>query len=208
MKLKIKILIFTCLSMSLILTTACSTVETNDYEDNTAGLEQAHTEANQAALNLIQPAPNVTWSLERDNLIKRFKLQNDRSVMMYMYIFIEGVGTPIGYYLVNKVSSVNSQLTNTDQIVALDHNNHNDIGIYDELHHLIISSPAEDGSYGTNGDAIFGFTPDGLYLEHNMKYISSTAPLAFKDVPMIGKISVEVSNKLLKKLEEIEKSIN
>lgn len=151
--------------------------------------EQLKTEKNQQQLNRKQPAPTVSWSLERDNLIKRFKLMNDRSVVMYMYVFIEGVGTPIGYYLVNKVSSVNSQLTNPQQIV--------DAGRFNSSHYFhVLDSPAEDGSYGTNGDAIFGFTPDNLYMEHNMKYIVSTAPLMFKDVPMIGKISVEVSKKL------------
>jgi hypothetical protein len=50
--------------------------------------EQAHTEQNQQHLLSVQPPPKITWSLERDNLIKRFKLQNDRSVMFYMYVFI------------------------------------------------------------------------------------------------------------------------
>lgn len=133
--------------------------------------EQAHTEQNQQNLNQVQPAPRITWSLERDNLIKRFKLQNDRTVMFYMYIFNEGVSAPIGYYQVNKVSSVNSQLTNTEQIV-----NVSDHGGYTSL---TLPSPAEDGSYGTNGDAVFGFTPEDIYIEHNMHYIVATVPLHF-----------------------------
>ena len=188
----------------MVFLSSCGGAET--YEETTAGTEQAHTELNQAHLNSVQPAPDVSWSLERDNLIKRFKLQNDRTVMMYMYLFIEGVGTPIGYYMVNKVSSVNSQLTNPDQIVAKDINDHNETG-YDKLNHIVLPSPAEDGSYGTNGDAVFGFTPDGLYLEHNMHYITSTAPLMFPDVPMIGKVSVEVSKELKAKLDAIEKEV-
>lgn len=159
------------------------------HKNSSAKDEQARTEKNQQQLNRIQPAPSVSWSLERDNLIKRFKLMNDRSVVMYMYVFIEGVGKPIGYYLVNKVSSVNSQLTNPNQLVTPYSTTSNG-----NWH--VMDSPAEDGSYGTNGDAIFGFTPDNLYMEHNMKYIVSTAPLMFKDVPMIGKISIDVSRKL------------
>ena len=38
--------------------------------------------------------------------------------MFYMYIFNEGISEPIGYYQVNKVSSVNSQLTNTEQVIS------------------------------------------------------------------------------------------
>lgn len=134
--------------------------------------EQAKTEQNQRDLNSLQPAPKISWSLERDNLIKRFKLQNDRSVMFYMYLFIEGVADPIGYYQVNKVSSVNSQLTNTMQAVDAAPNS----GHYE---FVTLPSPAEDGSYGTNGDAVFGFTPEDIYIEHNMKYVVSTVPLSF-----------------------------
>lgn len=133
--------------------------------------EQAHTELNQQNLNQVQPPPRITWSLERDNLIKRFKLQNDRSVMFYMYIFNEGISAPIGYYQVNKVSSVNSQLTNTEQIVRTE-----DHGGWS---FTTLPSPAEDGSYGTNGDAVFGFTPEDIYIEHNMHYIVATVPLHF-----------------------------
>lgn len=174
------------------------------YQDNeTLNDEQKHTEKNQKHLNSVQPPPDVTWSLERDNLIKRFMLQNDRSVVMYMYVFIEGVGKPIGYYIVNKVSSVNSQLTNPEQVV----DGEDIVGGREGNGIMAIPSPAEDGSYGTNGDAVFGFTPDGLYVEHNMKYITSTAPLAFKDVPMIGEITVTMSKKLKKQLQDIESQV-
>ncbi len=164
----------------------------NKNPNTSAKEEQARTEKNQQRLNKVQPAPKVDWSLERDNLIHRFKLMNDRTVTMYMYVFIEGVGTPIGYYIVNKVSSVNSQLTNPEQIVLQTGTSH--------YSRHVLASPAEDGSYGTNGDAIFGFTPDGLYMEHNMKYIVATAPLKFKNVPMIGEISIDISKQLKSKL--------
>lgn len=142
-------------------------------ENRTAILEQAETEQNQSNLLSVQPPPKISWSLERDNLIKRFKLQNDRTVMFYMYLFIEGIADPIGYYQVNKVSSVNSQLTNTEQIVKN--------SSYESGNYSVLPSPAEDGSYGTNGDAVFGFTPEEIYIEHNMKYVVSTVPLSFRN---------------------------
>jgi len=186
---KLKSLLFILLAFVLM-----SASDSCEGGNSTAKEEQRRTEANQEKLNNVQPAPRVEWSLERDNLINRFKLMNDRAVTMYMYVFIEGVGTPIGYYIVNKVSSVNSQLTNPNQVVDASGSG----GGYDRF---VLESPAEDGSYGTNGDAIFGFTPDGLYMEHNMKYIVATAPLKFNNVPMIGEISVSVSNKLKKQLK-------
>lgn len=159
-------------------------------ENKTALDEQAHTEINQRNLNVVQPPPTINWSLERDNLIKRFKLQNDRSTSFFMYVFIEGVGEPIGYYQVNKVSSVNSQLTNTQQIV---HDRW--AGSYSSQ---VLESPAEDGSYGTNGSGVFGFTPEDIYIETNMKYITSTVPLTFsKPVNRLAIINNDEARKLL-----------
>jgi len=158
-------------AITLLALSSCS--EGNRPTNTSAHDEQAHTEVNQQNLNSVQPAPTISWSLERDNLIKRFKLQNDRTISFYMYLFIEGIADPIGYYQVNKVSSVNSQLTNTSQIVK-------DPYAYQSGGQLL-PSPAEDGSYGTNGDAVFGFTPEEIYIEHNMKYVVSTVPLSFRN---------------------------
>jgi hypothetical protein len=173
----------------VFLITSC----TNDRVQNrTANEEQEHTELNQRNLNSIQPAPTISWSLERDNLIKRFKLQNDRSISFYMYVFVEGVSDPIGYYQVNKVSSVNSQLTNTEQIVS-----YTSPRAGDGWGQHVLPSPAEDGSYGTNGDAVFGFTPEDIYIEHNMHYIVSTVPLSFsKPVNRLTIINVETEKQL------------
>jgi hypothetical protein len=140
--------------------------------EKTAVKEQELTEVNQKQLLTNQPPPIISWSMERDNLIKRFKLMNDRSVMFYMYVFIEGNAEPIGYYQVNKVSSVNSQLTNTEQVIYVNSNMQS------------LPSPAEDGSYGSNGDGVFGFTPEDIYIEHNMHYIVSTVPLSFRNLPI------------------------
>lgn len=176
-----------CLCSIIFLFLTSEDDECNGHNVNhTALKEQAHTENNQTNLLQVQPLPNITWSLERDNLIKRFKLQNDRTVMFYMYIFNEGVQDPIGYYQVNKVSSVNSQLSNTSQLV----------GPYWE-HKYVLPSPAEDGSYGTNGDAVFGFTPEEIYIEHNMHYICATVPLTFvHPVNRLTIINVETEKQL------------
>lgn len=178
----------------IILSTICFTLFSCDVsqskENKSALTEQSHTEKNQQGLLAAQPLPDITWSLERDNLIRRFKLQNDRSVMFYMYVFIEGVADPIGYYQINKTSSVNSQLSSTQQLVQ------GDMG--ERYGDFVMESPAEDGSYGTNGNAVFGFTPEEIYLETNMKYITSTVPLSFtKPVNRLAIINSEEARKLL-----------
>ena len=166
-------------------------------KNHTAFDEQVETEKNQQNLFTVQPPPKISWSLERDNLIKRFKLQNDRTVNFFMYVFIEGNPDPIGYYQVNKVSSVNSQLTNTEQVVNPD-SYHGD--------YLALPSPAEDGSYGTNGDAVFGFTPEDIYIETNCKYIVSTVPLQFAK-PVV-RLAVVNTDEIRAMLEVSKKAMN
>lgn len=165
-------------------------------ENRTAKDEQELTEMNQRGLLERQPPPRLTWSLERDNLIKRFKLQNDRGINFFMYVFIEGVADPIGYYQVNKVSSVNSQLTNTQQIVRWGNNGRGSP----------IPSPAEDGSYGENGNGVFGFTPEDVYVEHNMKYLVSSVPLTFaRAVQRLAIVSTPQAIEMLEKSKQAMK---
>lgn len=193
--------LFILSTASLILFTAAFFTSCESRTENTSAIdEQTKTEQNQRDLNAIQPAPKIEWSLERDNLIKRFILQNDRSVVFFMYVFIEGVAEPIGYYQVNKVSSVNSQLTNTEQIVTYSSPNHSD-----GWGQHVLPSPAEDGSYGTNGDAVFGFTPEEIYIEHNMHYMVSTVPLSFaKPVNRLTIINVETKKQLEEMMNKIK----
>lgn len=184
-----KKLLLILLVCTLYLTLISESCADGRPENSSAKDEQAHTENNQQALNRIQPAPSVKWSLERDNLIKRFKLQNDRGVVFYMYIFNEGILAPIGYYQINKISSVNSQLTNTMQLVDGSYTGH-----YEKY---ILPSPAEDGSYGTNGEAVFGFTPEDVYIESNMHYIASTIPLSFPTPPnRLAIVNAETANQI------------
>lgn len=175
----------TCLAVVCVLVLAACSVP-----NRTALQEQEKTEQNQAGLLAAQPPPSLSWSMERDNLIKRFKLMNDRAVMFYMYVFIEGTADPVGYYMVNKVSSVDSQLTNPMQLVKPTAGSER----------YALPSPAEDGSYGTNGQGVFGFTPEDAYVEHNLKYIVSTIPLTF--AKPVQRLAIVEGAEVLKMLEQ------
>jgi hypothetical protein len=173
--------------LTLLMSADCEGKDTNNVS---AVQEQAHTESNQQRLNQNQPLPDITWSMERDNLIKLKKLQNDRTVTFFMYVFIEGISEPIGYYQVNKVSSVNSQLSNPMQVIRN--------SSYESGNYSVLPSPSEDGSYGENGDAIFGFTPEDICIQTNMKYITATVPLKFRSpVNKLAVIDTEQAKQLL-----------
>lgn len=132
------------------------------------------TEKNQ--LNLVQKRPpfQMDDSLERQNLIQRYQYLNDKNNVHHVYL-MSNDGKVVSYFVAQgKVSSVNSKLTNNLQPVRIpgcdSHNEGNDCW-------KVVESPQMDGSYGTNGDAIFFFTTSGEYVEWNGKYVVSEKPL-------------------------------
>jgi len=134
------------------------------------GVEMAQTEANQRKLTKVQPAPQLDWSLERDNLIKRIKLMNDKNKISYIYL--TSYGRVMAFYTIKgKISSVNSKLTTNMQMV----------NTYQSS--TVLESPDLDGSYGTNGDGIFFFTTDGTYVEWNGEFMLCDKPLKLATQP-------------------------
>lgn len=133
-------------------------------EDEQYYKEQDHTVQNQKKLTDRQPPVSLDWSLERDNINKRTKLWNDPNKVSYFYPI--SMGRIMGFYVVKgKISSVNSQVTNTMQVSTAHGAS------------VAIPSPAEDGSYGSNGEGIFGWTTDGTYFEWHGDYFFVDKPL-------------------------------
>ena len=158
----------------LLTLTGCSDVAMN----TTAQKEQTLTEENQTRLLDRQAPPKMDWSLERENLIKRTNLWNDKNKVSYIYLL--SYGKVMSFYTIKgKVSSVNSQLTNTEQLSM------RKFDVYNGYEYVqgVLPSPSEDGSYGTNGDAIFFFTTEGAYVEWRGDYMLADQPLSLKTQP-------------------------
>lgn len=140
----------------------------NQYIGETAKAEQVYTEISQRNLLKKQPPVILDWSLERDNLNRRVQLWNDPNKLSYIYLFNRD--NIVGFFPIKgKVSSVNSQITNT---------NYNYGG-------TTVDSPSTDGSYGTNGDAVFFFLVDGTYMEWNGTYLLVDKPIKLNVEPML-----------------------
>lgn len=141
----------------------------NQYIGETAKAEQIYTEISQRNLVKKQPPVILDWSLERDNLNRRTKLWNDPNKISYIYLFNRD--NIVGFFPIKgKVSSVNSQVTNTNY----------------EFVNSTVESPSMDGSYGTNGDAVFFFLVDGSYMEWNGTYLLVDKPIKLNVEPMIS----------------------
>ena len=141
-------------------------------DESTSSKEQELTEENQARLLKNQPPVKLDWSLERENINKRTELWNDSAKVSYIYLV--SYGKVMAFYTVKgKVSSVNSQVTNPEQVKSYYAND------------PVLPSPAEDGSYGTNGDGIFFFTTEGVYVEWAGEYMLADQPLKLSTPPAL-----------------------
>jgi len=168
-----KYLVLFTLGLGLLCFSGCE-----NTNGTTAQLEQDRTEANQQKLFKAQPPVALDYSLERENINKRTELWNDSAKVSYIYLI--NYGKIMAFYTVKgKVSSVNSQITNPSQISSRLVDDHVGYRYIDG----VLPSPAEDGSYGTNGDAIFFFTTDGTYVEWAGDYMLADKPLKLTTPP-------------------------
>jgi hypothetical protein len=159
--------------------TEVSSEKQMDVGANSVGMEMRMTEKNQKNLNKSQPPIQIDWSLERENLNQRIKRWNDPNKISYIYLLGEN-GNTIAYFPIKgKVSSVNSKLSTNLQIVK-DPNTY-----YENDGSLLMESPDFDGSYGTNGDAIFFYLTDGTYMEWPGKYLLSENPVKLSQQPLM-----------------------
>ncbi len=140
---------------------------------DTQKTEQAATESQQLVHLKTTPPPKLSMSQERKNLIERLTRFNTDSKVSYIYLV--DFGKVMAFYTVKgKVSSVNSLLTTPEQIIRT---------IAATRH--VVASPDLDGSYGSNGDAVFFFTTDGTYVEWNGRYMLCDKPLKLSTPPQL-----------------------
>ena len=145
-------------------------------------LEIKYTEKNQKELVQNQPPKGMDQSLERQNLKDRYEYLNDQNNQHYVYLLSHGK-VVTWFTAQGKVSSVNSKLTNDRQIVKAEGCKTSGNGYSNGDCFKVVESPQMDGSYGTNGDAIFFFTTDGKYVQWNGEYVVSEQPLNVQTPP-------------------------
>lgn len=136
--------------------------------DGTQAQESRATEENQKRLLQSTPIPQLTKSLERENLKRRLEFMNDANRVGYVYLLAD-TGQVISEYVIKgKPSSLNSMLTTPQQVRDV----HGDV--------VVVDSPDLDGSYGQNPDGVFFFTADNIYVEWAGRYIYSSERLNIK----------------------------
>lgn len=155
------------------LATAGESTPPEQNQDLSFFQESKFTEENQKRLFEAQAPRTVEKSLERENLNRRLDFMNDENRIGYVYLLAD-TGQVISEYVIKgKPSSLNSYITQSEQIRCYNPNttNGNDRGC------AAVQSPDLDGSYGENPDGIFFFTPDNQYVEWSGRYIYSSQQL-------------------------------
>ena len=143
--------------------------------------EMEQTEANHERLVATVPPPQLRFSLERSNVKKRLERFNSPNKVSYIYLI--DYGKIMAFYTVKgKVSSVNSLLTTPDQVITM---RTTGFSAENKVTRHVVASPDLDGSYGTNGDAVFFFTTADIYVEWAGKYLLCDAPLKLSTPPTV-----------------------
>ena len=167
------VMLFT-LSICLVGCDIDTTTTSNGSEQDVANNKDT---ANTIQAN--QPTPtDIDYSLERYNLIRRaYWVNGQREKANALpcevekplgYIVLFAGNTVVGNFVVDgKVSSLNRFLTPDSEYYEAD------TASYVDNNEWLADV---DGSYGSNDNGIFFFTPDGKYLEWSGEYLYSDIP--------------------------------
>jgi len=120
-------------------------------------------------------------TLEKENIARKLKLDEDPNRVGYVYIM--SFGKFVGYYTIKgKISSNGSQLEPEDQILCpLNYTTCSSDGYY------VLDGPQDDGTYGEGDPGIFFFTTEGTMVVTDLDYLYSNQPIpAAIDVPKLG----------------------
>lgn len=164
-----------------------------EYEENGSEADTKNTMQTASTLQENQPTPtDIDYSLERYNLIRRaywVNGQREKSAAVvcpiekplgYVVLFTES-GSVVGRFVVDgKVSSLNSYLTPDSEAYEIGGET-TDSSIYCNGTEENDWLADVDGSYGTNDNGIFFFTPDGKYVEWTGVYLYSDIPFEVSD---------------------------
>ena len=132
------------------------------------------------------PVPQLKTAQERQMVVDRALRFDVEHKLGYVYIFISGTSTPLGYYtIIGKVASLNSFLVPQQRVVNYGSN----IGL------AVLDDADLDGTYGNNIEGVFFFTDNKVYVEMPtngpMGYLYADQPIPIR----VAKLNADVVEK-------------
>ena len=174
----IGIIMALCLVLLMLGNTGC------DVDGNRADVNKTIDAAN--TLQERQPTPtDIDYSIPRYLLTKRAYFVNGQrekartlpcpiaDIPLGHIVLLTDSGAVVGKFIVEGMPiSLNTYLTPDSEYY--EHNGSSGRYVNKWLADI-------DGTYGTNDNGIFFFTPDGLYMEWNGKYLYTDMPISIDD---------------------------
>lgn len=128
-----------------------------------------------------QPAPLIKYSVERQNLINRYKTYSDKNKISYIALVNQQGGVLYTGVVKGKVSSASSQLTPEDRMTCTDSGEHGSDAVC-----ATIKVPEPDGSWSTNGEGVFWFDDTNVYHEWNGLYLIADQAFTLTQPPLLS----------------------
>lgn len=181
---KRKIGLFTILG--LIIVFVFLTAAANDCSDTSPSSSNTTTSSTSASsggdINCDKDANGnpILYKQACQQVKRRYGFMNDANKYGYFYGFVQGVSNPVVEYVVQ------GGITSVDNRV--------NPGTYQEPCNssgsgacsVVLEKQQPDGTYGTNGNAEFGWTASGIYFEWDGPYAYSEQPLSFTGQTIVG----------------------
>ena len=121
-----------------------------------------------AAANSIHFEENA----EIDNIKKRLELTANPGLLGFVVLLNE-MGQPVMYTGVKgKITSGGKRLTRVDMTEMHDHT-------------LVRQAASDEGTYGSSGEYVYFWTPEGQYIQWNGKYLYSDKPFRLTTAPLV-----------------------
>lgn len=124
---------------------------------------------------------NVQYKEACQEVVRRYQFLNNADKYGYFYGFVQGVQSPVIEYIVQGgVFPADDLISNPNYQEACNGYTSSTACA------VVLDKQQPDGTYGTNGNAMFGFRADGAYFEWSGPYAYSETPLHFEGVKTVG----------------------
>lgn len=120
--------------------------------------------------------PQISRSLERENIKRRVEFINQADNVGYLYLLSESGALIEEIQVLGKISSLNSYLTPMEEVQWF---RQIDLGESRGDVPVVISAPDLDGTWGENAQGVFWFDMGGEYGEWNGLYRYSSKRLTY-----------------------------
>lgn len=172
---------FLLLVLALMLSACAGNTQQRQATSN-YNKEQASQQAALAEQLKMTPVEYPKFSDERSNINERNVRLNDPNKITYIYL-LSRAGTVVMHDVAKgKVSSCSSQILPEQGPVRY------------RGADLVVPQPEPDGSFGTNGQCIFYYTPQGAYREWLGDYLMSDQPITVTNpVNLVTSASASIS---------------